>query len=585
MNNQNPAPAQGLPPLSSLIKAEQISKLSHFTESHKASYAQGIAKLWETIQNRPQDSPEYSAAYRKLIEVTTQIRNGVRKIQDQQAQASQAALLNGQRSAGQGQQDPRQQPLQGNHVVAKPQGGEPFSQKVLAKVQSQSFLVPPNMSQKGQEVAQNWLKEATLKYAQHLQRYETAITRMNELGQLSTARTSAGKGFSQEEAQELNNRKNQYQRAMQEARDYLAKFQAQQDSLKASNTATSNFDSNRESGVQQHPTEQPQDSQPAQRPKSSDQGQPHTVTSAVEAARNQANTGGRSETSPLTPAQLGPPIVNQGSNSQTPGSQGQQPNSAISRVAPSQPSMNPQSATPQGPLALSQQDAITKSAQSYSQPNYQHSTPQPSSHAHPQISNRDSQTPNSVKMPIPKDLKVPQHQPVTMGPARPTLTGGPTNGAMGPMGQPAIQKHPGYVLEGEGERVLSKKKLEELVRQVTGGSGVENEEGETLSAEVEDVGPRHYHFSLISSMMNLIAVLTNYGTLRVRHFSKLPTTSSTRSLSLPVASPSFVNPPPLSSATSSSSSSATTTSACLVTPQTSYVQSEKSNRRKLGRKS
>lgn len=516
MNNPNPpAPPQGPPPLTSLIKPEQISKLSHFSDSHKASYAQGIAKLWETIQNRPQDSQDYQAAYKKLVDVTNQIRNGVRKIQDQQNQASQAALLNSQRSAGQGQQDPRQQPPQGNHAVAKPQGGDQFSQKVLAKVQNQIFLVPPNLSQQGQEVAQGWLKEARLKYAQHLQRYETAMTRMSELGHLSTARSNAGKGFSPEEAQELNNRKNQYQRAIQEARDYLAKFSAQQDSLKASNTATSNFDSNRESGVQQHPTEQPQDSQPAQHPKSSDQGQPHTVTSAVEAARNQANTGGRSETSPLTPAQLGPPIVNQGSNSQTPGSQGQQPNShpnsAISRVPPSQPSLNPQSATPQGPLPLTHQDAITKAAQSYSQPNYQHSTPQPSSHAHPQISNRDSQTPNSVKMPIPKDLKVPQHQPVTMGPARPTLTGGPTNGAMGPMGQPAIQKHPGYVLEGEGERVLSKKKLEELVRQVTGGSGVENEEGETLSAEVEDVGPRHDHFSLISSMMNRIAVLTNYG--------------------------------------------------------------------------
>ena len=73
-----------------------------------------------------------------------------------------------------------------------------------------------------------------------------------------------------------------------------------------------------------------------------------------------------------------------------------------------------------------------------------------------------------------------------MGPARPTLSGGPNNGATTSLSQPAIQRHPGYVLEGEGERVLSKKKLEELVRQVTGG-GVEGEEGETLSAEVEEV--------------------------------------------------------------------------------------------------
>jgi transcription initiation factor TFIID subunit TAF12 len=53
------------------------------------------------------------------------------------------------------------------------------------------------------------------------------------------------------------------------------------------------------------------------------------------------------------------------------------------------------------------------------------------------------------------------------------------------MGQPGIPKFPGYVLEGEGERVLSKKKLEELVRQVTGGS--DGEGTETLDPDVEEV--------------------------------------------------------------------------------------------------
>ena len=497
MNNPTlPGSVPGLPPLTSLIKPEQISKLTNFTEASKSSYVNGIAKLWEQIHNRPQDSPDYQIAYRRLVEVSAQIRNGMKKMHDQ---ASQAALLNSQRATPPGQQDPRQQHPQSNHVAPAQPGGE-FSQKVMARLHSQSFIVPPNLSHQGPEVATGWLKEAKFKYAQHLQRFETATQKMQELSQISSNRTSAGKGFTPEEAQTLNNRKNQYSRALQEAKDYLTKFQTQQDSLKASGAASSNFQSNRESAVQQHTAEQ--DSQPTQHHKTTDQGQPHTVTSAVEAARNQANTDSRSAISPLTPAQLGPPTVKPGVNSQPPGNQGQppgsQPNSAVSR-GPSQPSMNPQPATPQGPLPLSHHDAITKAAQSYSQPNYQQSTPQPSSHAHPPMGNRDSQNPNSAKMPIPKDLKVPQPQPVTMGPARPTLTGGPTNGAMGSMGQPAIQKHPGYVLEGEGERVLSKKKLQELVRQVTGGSGVENEEGETLSAEVEDVGSHHCHFSVAFS--------------------------------------------------------------------------------------
>ena len=78
----------------------------------------------------------------------------------------------------------------------------------------------------------------------------------------------------------------------------------------------------------------------------------------------------------------------------------------------------------------------------------------------------------------------PPPEPVPMPPARPTLSGGPSHGAMGMMGQPAIQKHPGYVLEGEGQRVLSKKMLDILVRQVTGGGS-----GEGLTPDAEEVPP------------------------------------------------------------------------------------------------
>jgi len=53
------------------------------------------------------------------------------------------------------------------------------------------------------------------------------------------------------------------------------------------------------------------------------------------------------------------------------------------------------------------------------------------------------------------------------------------------MGQPAIVKPPPFQLEGaEGGGVLSKKKLDELVRQVTGGG--EGLGGESLTPEVEE---------------------------------------------------------------------------------------------------
>lgn len=83
-------------------------------------------------------------------------------------------------------------------------------------------------------------------------------------------------------------------------------------------------------------------------------------------------------------------------------------------------------------------------------------------------------------MPIPRTLNTTTPVPVQMGQARPTMSG-PTNGAPGPMGQPVINKFPPFQLEGEGDRVLSKRKLDELVRQVTGGSE------DALTPEVEEV--------------------------------------------------------------------------------------------------
>jgi transcription initiation factor TFIID subunit 12 len=54
------------------------------------------------------------------------------------------------------------------------------------------------------------------------------------------------------------------------------------------------------------------------------------------------------------------------------------------------------------------------------------------------------------------------------------------------MGQPAVARTPAYQLEGEGDRILNKKKLDELVRQVCGGTA-EGQEGNLLMPEVEEV--------------------------------------------------------------------------------------------------
>ncbi|KAI0380464.1 hypothetical protein F5Y04DRAFT_98716 [Hypomontagnella monticulosa] len=109
-------------------------------------------------------------------------------------------------------------------------------------------------------------------------------------------------------------------------------------------------------------------------------------------------------------------------------------------------------------------------------------------HAHPQ-----SNTPAALnpKMPINKNLPpkaTETPQPVAInngnGSIRPSLTGGSAT-IGGTMSQPVIPKMPPVQFDADGEHVLSKKKLDELVRQVCGG-GSPGADGNYLTPDVEE---------------------------------------------------------------------------------------------------
>ncbi|OAA45415.1 Histone-fold protein [Metarhizium rileyi] len=109
-------------------------------------------------------------------------------------------------------------------------------------------------------------------------------------------------------------------------------------------------------------------------------------------------------------------------------------------------------------------------------------------HAHP----TQTQTGGfQAKMPIPKQLPekataVPQGVTVGGGvtAGRPTMSQG--SGTLGGvMNQPPMARVPAYSHDAEGDHVLSKKKLDELVRQVCGGSE-DSQDGNLLTPEVEE---------------------------------------------------------------------------------------------------
>lgn len=165
----------------------------------------------------------------------------------------------------------------------------------------------------------------------------------------------------------------------------------------------------------------------------------------------------------------------------------------------------PNQQQPQRPQALTQRDAMAQAAQSYSQQQQQgpnvNQPQQPMQQQHgnmpngmpfnqPQSAQHNTPTsgfppPNQqmnsaqTKFPIPKDLRLdPRTQTPIPGPAsRPTMMG---QGGM--MNVPGVQKPAHFTLEGEGDHVLSKRKLDELVRQITGS--VSPQDG--LSPDVEE---------------------------------------------------------------------------------------------------
>ena len=523
MDNPNPNLAQQsnpLPPINTLIKPEQIPKLQHFPENQKEKYIDGIKKLWETIESSSAGSESYQTAYKKLFDVTLNIKAKINKTR-QDAMASQAAnggQQNGARPAASSQQGPlpdSRLPAQHMQGVIQTQSQGQFSEKVIQKVRELDIQAPPQVTTDGPERASRWVKDTQNKYAQQLKTLEEAMNKLGEIKQIFAKQTS-DRTLSEQELRGLQAQQAQVEQIQKTSRDQITKFVNSQRVLKErqvqgkpGNPDNTALDQSRAVNAQPIKQEPNQGAGGLPQVSQEPQGQPHTVSSALDAARNQPNPGAPSAMSPQNhgvqqsrppinqlpisrpqPHQMPNPIahphLNINTNSRPPEQQHNSPH-----VAP--PHSSAMSANTQEPVALSHHDALEQ-ARSYSHPNISQSTPQSGPHGHPSHDQRNQRDPSTThtKMPIPKDLNLQPTQPVPMGPSRPTLTNGPV--AMGPMGQPAIQRHPGYVLEGEGERVLSKKKLEELVRQVTGGTGGEGEESEGLTADVEEVRLNLTHY-------------------------------------------------------------------------------------------
>ncbi|KAL4953366.1 transcription initiation factor TFIID subunit A-domain-containing protein [Aspergillus filifer] len=507
--SQGPGPQQMVPQHSSLIRTDQVQKLPHLNDQQKVQHTQLVRNFWEILNSRDPQSTEYQQAHTRLSQLSQSLMKGMRmfqqnrQIQHQQMQAASAAAPG--------------QPVQRSQSV-NPQNFAQLLPQIQQKVNSLQLFLPPNISS---EQAGTWLPEAKLRYGIALQKQEIGRVRLSELRQQISQRQAAG-NLTQEEMNEFKNRQLTADKLFREGSEFLTKFKEQQDVFKAqqqrAGTQHSGQTIPQQAGARPSTAATPASGGPTTAPTAVHSGQTnapaaHTINSAVSAARNQAAQAAMSP----TPSQPGQAVTGQNSapSTVTTGTPQQQPSQAQPQAQQSGSNFNQvpnqastsdgatptastvQAANVQGPpRPLSQQAAMAQATQNYSNsPTVNGSnnanTGQAqnlsqgaaNSHAHPQgyINRSTENSARNVNMVIPKNLNVPPPKPVPMAADRPTLSSGPSHGAMGMMGQPAIQKHPGYVLEGEGQRVLSKKMLDVLVRQVTGGG-----EGEGLTPDAEE---------------------------------------------------------------------------------------------------
>lgn len=534
MSNPTPQGATGAPPQQQtppqLLKAEDVPKLQCLSDDMKQKYRPVVHNLWSIMQTKPQGSVEHNQARQKLQDWSSKLiaqerayRSKLKAQQQQNAgQSSQQNQPNQQaqneQQAGQAQQQqaqPKQQPMQQPTNPAqsqRPPQANPQAQidpEIVKHVQGFKYWLPVGGPQEGTPEGDAKIKEMRNSYLMALNKQHRATQRIKMLNNMIEQRTKAN----QEVPAEVMTQKAAIEKEYTVAKDYVESFRKKQAQNKAEQD--------------QRRTQQQTQGQPAQQPSVQQQRQPSQPTikeepqikveggqvpqampaqtfanaqggAAAQSQQPHQNTQAPAPSLGQQPMRQPPAPLSQNAPNQHPqfNQQGQphrpqiNPHQANAIQQSQTNSPHPQSATsnaPGQPVPLTHQAAVTAAQRSYSNPDGQRTaTPMQTGApgSFPAPGSREREQLNNPKMPIPRNMNVTQPVPVGMGQARPTMSG-PTNGAPGPMGQPVINKFPPFQLEGEGDRVLSKRKLDELVRQVTGGSD------EALTPEVEEVSVCH----------------------------------------------------------------------------------------------
>lgn len=504
-------------------QSQQAAQASQAQPSPTPARPQGVP----TPQNQPQLQPQQASAQAQMASA-------------QQTPANNAAMKteNGAAAAG---------PAANAQLGANAQR-TPVPDHILTHVNKMTIRAPPAFADRPADGAK-WVEDMRGRYSKALMTMESAKSKMTGLDNFKDERIKANNPLKEEEMKHYQARKDHHLKTHNDALKWAEGFrktQAQVGSQAVANGAGASATAAQQSDVAQQGGVAAQSVQGTVQNAS-------TPVNAAEMARNQqaavANRAGTANGT-ATPAQQAARTANPPPPMQTPRGQQQQQrpmpkpdqiqpaaiNTAVANAVgqaqsagtPTQSAarvQTPQTQTPvtaAGPTrALSHSAAMSLANQranntpgSAAMNNQQSNTGTPVSagvvnqnvmgsgvqqqqghtHAHP----TQQQPTIQSKLPIPKHLPekstaVPMGVSVGGGinTGRPTMSQG--SGTLGGvMNQPSVPRVPSYQHEAEGDHVLSKKKLDELVRQVCGGSA-EGLDANLLTPDVEEVRTTKLH--------------------------------------------------------------------------------------------
>ncbi|GLA90300.1 hypothetical protein AtubIFM56815_005863 [Aspergillus tubingensis] len=202
-----------------LLTVDEIENMPHLGKKEKVAHKEFVRNLWTVLNDSDRPSQEYETAHTRLTLLSQRLRDV------QQAYQEPQLALQQQEQTYDTQVEQQAEWVPWNKV-------QHFSQ-LLSSIQERvlglTFYAPPDMAN---ELVENWVADARLRYGKALQKQEEAQTQLSEFDEEIERRQSQG-DMSREEIQGYVDRRRAIARISEEGQEFVQRFTEQQETFKA----------------------------------------------------------------------------------------------------------------------------------------------------------------------------------------------------------------------------------------------------------------------------------------------------------------------------------------------------------------